>query len=167
MSKSEINNSALEDIPDADNAQHPMPRAKKGWAGEEMEMNHQRDYLKQQTKSISGGAAAPTFAAVDLNQFRNTEVGHGYQAKGVVRQKSMTHADTIDGKNGLVMKKDVIRKSDTCCSSTGEEGRDVDKGLHRKRKRRGEQVEHSKSSLTDKYLQSEGIRNFRRELKKV
>ena len=28
-------------------------------------------------------------AAVNLNQFRNTEVGQGYQAKHVVRQPSM------------------------------------------------------------------------------
>jgi hypothetical protein len=50
----------------------------RGW-GEAMELAHQQQH---QTSSSSSAVA------VDLNQFRNTEVGTGYQAKHVVRQKT-------------------------------------------------------------------------------
>ena len=33
--------------------------------------------------------------AVDLDQFRNTEVGRGYRAKHVVRQRTAGHSETI------------------------------------------------------------------------
>lgn len=174
MSKSETYDCALAGVTDdADDDVLPIAarvataRQKKGWAGDEMEMNHQREcYSKERNnKSISG--TATSFTAVDLSQFRNTEVGHGYQAKGVVRQRSVTRAaDTIDRKNDLVMKGPTQKSNDKNCS-TAEERRDVHKSQRRKRKLRGEQIEYSKPSLTNAYLHSKGIRDFRRELGKI
>lgn len=56
-------------------------RHRGGWQGEEMEMEHQRLASANNIKSN-------THAAVDLNQFRNTIVGEGYQAKHVIRQRT-------------------------------------------------------------------------------
>ena len=53
-------------------------RTSTGWAGEELELRH-----GMEERSKEG------FAAVDLEQFRNREVGKGYQARGVVRQQTL------------------------------------------------------------------------------
>jgi hypothetical protein len=55
---------------------------RRGWQGEELEINHQRESL-QSGKDKQGVAAA-----VDIRQFQNFKVGEGYQAKHVVRQRS-------------------------------------------------------------------------------
>lgn len=55
-----------------------IPGSHKGWGGNDLEMEHQRESFREQ----KNGAAA-----VDITQFQNTEVGSGYQAKHVVRQK--------------------------------------------------------------------------------
>lgn len=57
-------------------------KRKRGWAGEEMELEHQR-----QNQSTSDPVA------VDLGQFQNNEVGRGYQAKHVIRQKTTSAND--------------------------------------------------------------------------
>ena len=56
-------------------------RKRKGWQGDEMELDHQRENLRE-------GPRNDTVVAVDLKQFQNHKVGEGYQAKHVVRQKS-------------------------------------------------------------------------------
>ena len=61
---------------------------KRGW-GESMELAHQQD--NKHTKSNNSMSSV---VAVDLGQFRNTEVGKGYQAKHVVRQKMATTTKT-------------------------------------------------------------------------
>jgi len=165
MYDSETNSS---DAANDDTDKPPIARSTKhrGWAGEDMEMQHQRECLKRQKHSSSGAAA---FTAVDLNQFRNTEVGRGYQAKGVVRQRSSVHADNVDGGNFSVIK-DLTQKSGDTRSSVAEGKRDVHKSRQsqsRKRKLEGEQNKCSKLSLTHAYLHSQGIRDFRKELDNI
>jgi hypothetical protein len=58
-------------------------RHRGGWQGDEMEMEHQRSQFNNPNNNNNN---APT--AVDLNQFRNTKVGEGYQARHVVRQRT-------------------------------------------------------------------------------
>ncbi|KAG7363929.1 hypothetical protein IV203_037131 [Nitzschia inconspicua] len=58
---------------------------RKGWQGEELELEHRRQQMMAKPPS---GTETTTVTAVDLNQFRNTEVGEGYQAKHVVRQRT-------------------------------------------------------------------------------
>mmetsp|Transcript_17655 Transcript_17655/g.41195 ORF Transcript_17655/g.41195 Transcript_17655/m.41195 type:complete len:147 (-) Transcript_17655:1544-1984(-) len=54
-------------------------RRRAGWSDREnFEIEHQRERLRSDAEASS--------AAVDLSQFRNEEVGKGYQAKHVVRQ---------------------------------------------------------------------------------
>lgn len=64
-------------------------KSRKGWLGEELELEHQRERIMIASGSGDGIHEHPASAtAVDLNQFRNTEVGEGYQAKHVVRQRT-------------------------------------------------------------------------------
>ncbi|CAJ1969550.1 unnamed protein product [Cylindrotheca closterium] len=54
--------------------------SKRGWQGSSMEMEHQQDSSRnKKSKNV---------AATDKQQFYNTEVGVGYQAKHVMRQPS-------------------------------------------------------------------------------
>ena len=62
-----------------------------GWEGEEMEMEHQRSHKNDHQH---------THAAVDLNQFRNTVVGAGYQAKHVVRQRTAASSSDLPVSRG-------------------------------------------------------------------
>jgi hypothetical protein len=84
-----------EDLPLSHPARRIRRRADKGvsgigaWQGEEMELDHQRE-----TEQRDRDTETTTVTAVDLNQFRNTEVGKGYQAKHVVRQNTATTNDT-------------------------------------------------------------------------
>jgi hypothetical protein len=117
---------------------HGVLRSKGGWEGDELELQHQRQ---------KGPKDVP--AAVDLNQFRNTEVGKGYQAKHVVRQAT--------GKDGSIRITDM-RKHD--------ERRD------RKRRRSEEErsSNHNEISLKSKlqrYLECRAMREFRKEIEKM
>ena len=64
-------------------------RKRKGWEGDEMELSHTREKLRE-------GAREDTAVAVDLKQFHNNKVGEGYQAKHVVRQRSGVPKSTVE-----------------------------------------------------------------------
>lgn len=83
-------------------------------------------------------------AAVDLSQFRNEEVGKGYKAKHVVRQKdaSATVASVVDMSGGKFSKPDAKRN----CH-----------GSHKN----NESVHHGS------YLESKGIRDFLKEIDEI
>ena len=55
---------------------------RRGWQGEELEIDHQRESIQ------SGKSKEAVTVAVDIGQFQNHVVGEGYQAKHVVRQPS-------------------------------------------------------------------------------
>lgn len=61
----------------SDDDERFLPKSRKGWQGEDLELEHARE---------SSGKSKQA-AAVDISQFQNTEVGKGYQAKHVVRQQ--------------------------------------------------------------------------------
>ena len=64
----------------------------KGWGGEELEMQHQRDaFAKEKHNKVT---------AVNLEQFQNNEVGKGYQAKHVIRQQSAANTSKIIDMSG-------------------------------------------------------------------
>jgi hypothetical protein len=70
---------------DEDNEYLPrsVGQQRRGWQGEELEIDHQRESLK------SGKYKDAVAAAVDIRQFQNhVVVGEGYQAKHVIRQSS-------------------------------------------------------------------------------
>jgi len=108
--------------------------AGKGWAGEELEIKHQREQLRK--------APEANFAAVDISQFQNFEVGKGYQAQHVVRQnKGESHPLEIRDMRGDTGKRTK--------STRDEEPRIA------KRSRNGQ---------IQSYLNCKGFREFRKEL---
>lgn len=75
-------------------------RSRGGWADEyNLEVEHQRERLRaagtdDSEHNATSRAKTHSHAAVDLSQFRNEEVGKGYQAKHVMRQKEATTSAT-------------------------------------------------------------------------
>jgi hypothetical protein len=69
---------------DEDNEYLPrsVGQQRRGWQGEESEIDHQRESLN------SGKDKDVVAAAVDIRKFQNHLVGEGYQAKHVIRQAS-------------------------------------------------------------------------------
>ena len=75
-------------------------KRKGGWGGEELEMQHQQDVFAAKNKNKHHQQS------LLRDQFQNTEVGQGYQAKHVIRQKqhsSATTAATSSSKNIIDM----------------------------------------------------------------
>ena len=93
--------------------------------------------MQQQSGSTS---AKSTHAAVDLQQFRNDEVGKGYQAKHVVRQKGVP--SKASGIVDMSQRKDESMKTLTARSN-------------------------AESITKESYLQCRGMRNFMREVNKI
>lgn len=154
---------------------------KRGWAGDEMEMNHKIQQLSSST----------TTTAVDLKQFRNEEVGIGYQSKGVIRQRGIgDYHEEKEYKIVDMSKKPIMEKNQQSSSSEDED--DYESSIHsrnkhkkskkeskRKRKRKDEkerkvhrekkkeQHEENNNNVIDKYLQCEAVRIFRKEIEKI
>jgi hypothetical protein len=175
---------------DAINAQERQ----RGWAGEEMEMEHQREELRRRKRRTESqnpqgrqeerGEEEKYYHAVNLEQFRNNQVGSGYQAKGVIRQRT-AHDVNI---NILDMSKRPenlenpsmsrrlsdddrgIRKDDDddTSSDISSSRRNKKRKKHHKNKRpRKEKKQKSNTRLIEKYLKCKGMRDFRKELEKI
>ena len=99
-----------------------------------MELAH----LRENGRREKNDKATPV--AVDLNQFRNTEVGKGYQAKHVVRQRTATVAKT---------------KTTTINSN-------VDVG-----QRNNGGAASNKTIEKEELLRNDGLRAFRREIESI
>jgi len=83
---------------------------KKGavWEGEQMELEHYlEDRLAGDNRTRQG-----TATAVDLSQFQNIAVGHGYQAKHVIRQRTLEEEPKLTiNKSELTPKNDVTDRN--------------------------------------------------------
>ena len=155
---------------DDENDDYRLPsatRKKSGWAGDEMEMEHLRERQReqQQQASSSSGDHRKDSVAVDLNQFRNTKVGSGYQAKGVIRQSSC-----LEPKGGMIinMSEPKVKDEDDKVSSKRYE-EDKKKRKHKRRKK--DQSKMKKKTNTneaiEKYIACKAIRDFRKEIDKI
>lgn len=121
-------------------------KARAGWKGDDMEMEHQRETMMRETDN------SKTSVAVDLQQFRNEEVGVGYQAKHVVRQRSE--------------KTPEVKIHDMSTGRASNEDSQSKKKKKRKHEEKSE-VKEDPAERVRKYLQSEGLRRFRKELEKI
>jgi hypothetical protein len=101
-----------------------------------MEMVHQREAIREDKGKAS--------AAVDISQFQNHEVGKGYQAKHVIRQKT--------GEEPSVKIKDMM---------SGEKNRADSKAKAPKRSA------NEISEIRASYMKSAGLREFRKEIEKI
>lgn len=148
----------MSDDDDSSTSDHAMPsrgvipsRKNRGWEGEQMELAHAR------ASEANKGATT----AVDLSQFRNEQVGKGYQAKFVVRQR---HADDDEAPTAFkdMTKKNAEKKKSSRKEKKRKRSRDDDEEDDKKRPSR----ESEESNRLEKYLKSEGMRNFRKELER-
>ena len=144
-----------------------IPKRRRGWEGEEMEL--QRD--DEPTAGLSA------HAAVDLQQFRNTEVGKGYQAKHVVRQRT-----GMESQNAVKVQDMMTTSSATSSTRRKKEHNKKASKKSKKQKKRSSSPspidqadkrreksapEDWKDELLQKYLNCDGLRQFRRELESI
>lgn len=104
-----------------------------------MEMEHQN---QQQDSSKDN------YAAVNIKQFQNTVVGEGYQARGVVRQKTAGEIQSdirdITATRKADSSMEGARPKETKSTGTATERREL-----------------------DEYLRCDGIREFRKEIEQL
>ena len=101
-----------------------------------MELQHKQNQQDDSTINVS--------AAVDLKQFQNTQVGIGYQAKHVIRQRTAT---TGTATNDLKSKKKITMMHD---NSNG-----VDS------------VQVVTVTGKEEFLRNNGLRMFRKEIENI
>lgn len=134
-------------------------RSRGGWADSyNLEMMHQQERLRDEHAAPQG----PSHAAVDLSQFRNEEVGKGYQAKHVVRQREATSSTTtgvVDMSGGKFSKKDG-GESPSKKRRRGDAKTDGDAKTKDKKK------QHMDERL-DSYLKCKGMREFMKDIDKI
>jgi hypothetical protein len=147
----------------------------KGWQGSSMELTHQMESHRDQKAS--------QYAAVDIRQFQNTQVGKGYQAKHVVRQRQV--ADQQDTEPQVVKDMTLVKTSATAATTTtrsntgGSRSKSKRKRKSNEKKRRADPDPDTTTTATStatrggpksklpKYLSSPGLLLFRGELEDI
>lgn len=127
------------------------------WEGDDLERDRDREH-REATHSGQGAVA------VDLEQFRNYQVGTGYQARGVVRQRTATAAtpnSTAIGKEGA-----GIASNAASTAVDRKQHQDEKPTKHKKsKKRKGKGTEEDDDLL--EYLRCDAFRVFRKELESM
>jgi len=121
-----------------------------------MEIAHQREQIRSSPSNKQ-------FQTVNLEEFRNKEVGSGYQARGVMRQNTglSSSMNIID-----MTKKAEREESDGNSDDSSDRSRERRKSKKRNKSKRRKVGSH-KEDLVEKYLQSTELRQFRNELEKI
>lgn len=129
---------------------------RRGWAGENLEIEHQRESFASEDKKSRT-------AAVDLSQFRNEEIGKGYQAKHVVRQRgtAVSSADVVDMSGGAFELKGGSEKK-----TSKKERNEKKSGKRKREKDRGVGADQSDTRI-DSYLECKGLETFLEEVEKM
>lgn len=124
-------------------------RSRGGWQdADNLEIEHAREKLRLAEEQDPSERKASTHAAVDLSQFRNEEVGKGYKAKHVVRQREAAPAvaGVMDMSGGQFSKKE--------------------RGAKKKRSRDdgGKKDTNDERDRLQTYLKCKGMRDFVKEI---
>jgi hypothetical protein len=146
--------SSKNDFDDAGLPRRGQPQRRGGlWEGEALEWERSKEHsdAKDQTTTAA-------YVAVDLNQFRNQEVGRGYQAKHVIRQKAHYVIEPPSSNSRIV---DMTTKKDTTDSNSSQRSK------KRKNATNDSTTTTKKVSRLDRYLQCAGMRQFRKELESI
>jgi len=158
------NNSSSSSSSSEDEAARFIPKSAKGWQGGDLELDHAREAFEQHKSK--------TVAAVDISQFQNTEIGKGYQAKHVVRQRG-AGLDAGNEASGTLEVKDMsqpntttITTSTTTTTTTTTTARSKDKKKSKKRKEPPEEIDTPRIRL-NKYLNCPGMVAFRKEIENI
>lgn len=152
------------DLPDG------VIRSRGGWAdSNNLEMEHQRERLQAAADADgdehdrAAREKKPIHAAVDLSQFRNEEVGKGYQAKHVVRQRGTSSSVTgvVDMSGGRFSRNE--RAGAESSSATKKRIRDGG-GKEDKNDRKRQPTEDIRLGS---YLKCKGMREFMKDIDKI
>ena len=121
-------------------------RSRGGW---DDKFNLEIEHTKEKMNADNNNEDKKISAAVDLSQFRNEEVGKGYKAKHVVRQKeAISHATkVVDMSGGSTFNKQ-------------KEDRTADSSKSKKRRR-------DEESPVQSYLKCQGMRDFIKQTHKI
>lgn len=185
-------------IDDNDDAVH-LQKRQRGWAGEEMEMEHQREEFlrrrkvraephrnpqeqqQQQHDEHRGREQEKYYHAVNLEQFRNHQVGSGYQARGVIRQRTAHDVnidildmskkpENLESRGNQKDKNDVDQDDDNAEVSSSRQKKKLKKHKTKRRRKEGKKEKQKSNHDTEKiekYLKCKGMRDFRKELEKI
>ncbi len=138
-------------------------RSSTAW-GDDLELKHKRERIRQ---GQDGGDGAGQHAAVDINQFRNVEVGSGYQARHVVRQKT-GNEEVGGGMKVRDMTGGSSVKERTKSDRTDKKPtKETDKSSQKRSKTHKDKTDTDKQNMADQYLKCKGVRDFRLELEKM
>ena len=124
------------------------------WDGDEMEMQHFRDHQRQQLLNKSNKETS-TFTAVDISQFQNHQIGQGYQAKHVIRQKNN---DSIKGSQDAFI--DATGKQSLLHEKKHEEEKEISS---RKRRKSRKKEKSSKHKAKERKYSDSYDENFRKK----
>jgi hypothetical protein len=112
---------------------------RRGWDGDHLELHRE-----QPTESSA------SHVAVDLGQFRNEQIGVGYKAKHVIRQRSVPDASVV------------------VHTMTQDTTSNIQAQLKRKHENlRTEYTEPKPTTRLQEYLKCEKLRHFRKELASI
>jgi hypothetical protein len=158
------------DSSDDEMGQNTLPagvlRSRGGWAdANNIEVQHQRERLRAADNKLEHNSASRSdgiknHTAVDLSQFRNEEVGIGYKAKHVVRQREASSSAVgalLDMSGGTFSSKDVHLSTTTKQRGRGEAGKD-DNAMA---------GGTSDDACLNTYLKCKGMRDFIKEIDKI
>mmetsp|Transcript_11974 Transcript_11974/g.21591 ORF Transcript_11974/g.21591 Transcript_11974/m.21591 type:complete len:193 (+) Transcript_11974:22-600(+) len=149
-------------------------RSRGGWEDAyNIEMEHQREKLRAagDEHDNTSRAKASSHAAVDLAQFRNEEVGKGYQAKHVVRQREASSSATgvVDMSGGKFSeKKDRgAGESSSAARKRNRDGDDDDGGGKNKKKDGNKGISTTEDVRLESYLKCKGMRDFMKGIDQI
>jgi hypothetical protein len=136
-------------------------RKRKGWQGEELEMEHHREKFRNST--IEGYSSTSNPVAMDLKQFQNHRVGEGYQAKHVVRQRTVTDS----GIKIMDMSRKATKAEPMSRKATKAEPMSRKATKAEPMSRSSYDNDDDDDDLLPTYLRCRGIREFRRQLDEI
>lgn len=134
-------------------------RSRGGWQDKfNLEVEHQRERLQADADGGALKGETNAHAAVDLSQFRNEEVGKGYKAKHVVRQRGASPSATgvVDMSGGKFSKKE--RRAESSKKRSRDDGEKEDNDGNKRQ---------SGDLRLASYLKCKGMRNFMKEIDKI
>mmetsp|Transcript_25378 Transcript_25378/g.54904 ORF Transcript_25378/g.54904 Transcript_25378/m.54904 type:complete len:175 (-) Transcript_25378:33-557(-) len=149
-------------------------KTRTAWAGDELEMDHTREQIRRGADDDDEHQS--THAAVDISQFHNKEVGSGYQARHVVRQKTGPGSDGMKvrgltgGASSFRETEDRGKKTESDKKKKEKEKKKKEKNKYKSmsaKRKRDTDDSHDKYGVADRYLQCTGVREFRIEIEKI
>ena len=129
-------------------------RSRKGWAGEEMELNHA--LLSSKQNKIDSNQS------INLkDSFQNNEVGKGFQYKSVVRQKVVGEGDSMwNGGDSREKRIDMTGGIKNC------KNKKIKVNGSYKNERQEEQ-QFKQNSLQENFMSNSELRKFKKEITRI